>query len=104
MNEKTDLGTIGRGTLPLPAKATCTAAEAAAALGVSVRQIKYWIDDGKLLAINASREFNKSNTPPANRRNHWRVVVRRPADAGRGKGNAFLTLEELIGEITNINA
>lgn len=96
-----DLGAVGRGTLPLPAKGTCTAAEAAACLGVSVRQVKYWIEDGQLLALNASRQTNKDNTRGA-ARNHWRVVVRRPADAAPAGGNAFLTLEELVGGRTNL--
>ena len=41
--------------LSLPNKATCTVQEASVATGVSQSQIKYWVEDGTLLAINSAR-------------------------------------------------
>lgn len=98
-----DFAEIGRNTIQVPEKATCNPVEAAACTGVSERQIRNWVEDGTLLAINAARE------PIAEKRKRtlrerWRIVVRRPPDIPPKDGNTFLTLEELIGKISNINA
>lgn len=78
----------------LPDKATCTVPEAAAALGVSVRQVEYMVADGTLLATYASRQ-------DAQAKQHARPVVRsaRPYDTARTK---FLTLEELRLKRSNV--
>lgn len=78
----------------LPEKPTCTVPEAAAALGVSVRQVEYMVADGTLLATYASRQ-------DAQAKQHARPVVRsaRPYDAARTK---FLTLEELRLKRSNV--
>lgn len=78
----------------LPDKATCTAPEAAAFLGVSLRQVEYLVADGTLLAAYASRA-------DAAAKQHARPLVRsaRPYDAARSK---FLTLEELRLKRSNV--
>jgi hypothetical protein len=76
----------------VPAKRTCTPAEAAEALGCSVRLVNYWIADGTLLALDLSRRGPESDPG----RRHYRVVVRRAVGvpgAGRAK-----TLEEFVNE------
>lgn len=78
----------------LPKKTTCTVPEAAAFLGVSVRQVNYLIDDGTLLAAYASREDGAA-------KRHARPIVRcaRPFDPARKN---FLTLEELRVKRSNV--
>ena len=85
--------------LHLPQKPTCTPVEAANALGVSERQVRYWIADGTLLAININRD------PERKKKTHkildrWRVVVRR-AGYNAQKFQSFLTLEEYIKRASN---
>ena len=92
--------------IALPGKPTCTVAEAAACIGISARQIRYWVEEGTLLALNSARE------PVAKRRkggklDRWRIVVRRSAEgaaARTGAGGTFLSLEELVVRILNVNA
>ncbi len=75
-------------TFELPRKATCTPAEAAAAIGISERQIRNMIETGELLAISSNLN------PETTLRPQWRVVVRqaRPEPEGR----IGLTLEETV--------
>ncbi len=90
--------------LHLPNKPTCTAAEAAEATGISERQIRYWVEDGTLLAINAAR---CPIGPRAQRRSlndRWRIVVRRSPDLESPDARAFRSLEELITESSNMEA
>ena len=70
----------------LPKKTTCTPAEAARAIGISERQIRYLIEDGSLLAMSSNRDPDSAERP------QWRVIVRmeRKPPAGR----AGRTLEE----------
>ena len=86
--------------LALPRKATCSASEAAHALGVSSRQIRYWVEDGTLLAVDSSRNPTSANRP-AGRLRRWRVVVRRKDGSAIPEQNEFLTLAELLPRITN---
>lgn len=74
------------GLFQLPRKPTCTPAEAAKAMGISERQIRYLIEDGSLLAMSANRDPEGAERPA------WRVIVRmeRKAPAGR----AGRTLQE----------
>jgi len=99
-----DFAALGRETIGVPQKPTCNPGEAAACTGVSERQIRNWVEDGTLLAINAAREPIASGKRMRTLRERWRVVVRRPPDIPPKDGNTFLTLEELIGKISNINA
>lgn len=87
--------------LPLPNKPTCTPREAADCLGMSGRQIRYFVEDGTLLAINSSREPASGRNPEA-RRNFWRVVVRRGADLRGGEFDKFMTLEEFVQRRNNM--
>jgi hypothetical protein len=89
--------------LSLPNKATCTVQEASVATGVSQSQIKYWVEDGTLLAINSARHPVSGQHRRKNERNRWRIVVRR-AQYQAQEYKAFLTLEELIPRITNLNS
>lgn len=89
--------------LSLPKKPTCTAQEASAAMGVSENQIKNWVNDGTLLAINAARHPVSGQARRKNERNHWRIVVRRSQYQDQ-EYKAFLTLEEMIPRITNLNS
>ncbi len=85
--------------LSLPRKPTCTAGEAAACTGISVRQIRNYVDDGTLLAINAARTPVGVRPPsgrPANAYDRWRIVVRRGTEFAADGYNSFLTLEEFI--------
>ena len=63
----------------LPKKPTCTPAEAARAIGISERQVRYLIEDGSLLAMSSNRDPDSAERP------QWRVIVRmeRKAPAGR---------------------
>ena len=90
--------------LPLPAKPTCTPDEAARVTGfASVRQFRNWVEDGTLLAINSARHPVSGQKRRKNERNRWRIVVRR-AQYQAQEYKAFLTLEELIPRITNLNS
>lgn len=73
----------------VPHKSTCTPREAAAAIGVSERQIRNWIDTGELAAISSNKDLEAALRP------HWRVIVKleRPFAAYRTKG---LSLEEVV--------
>ncbi len=84
----------------LPDKPTCTPAEASRCLGVSVRQIRYWVQEGVLLAIDSSRN-PVSGTRQDNRKRFWRVVVHRADDSCTPEANEFLTLAEFILRNTN---
>lgn len=79
----------------LPPKATVTVPEAAAALGISVRQVEYLISDGTLLAVYANRQDEAA-------KQHARPIVRsnRAFDPNRKK---FLTLDEFRQLRSNIN-
>lgn len=86
--------------ITLPNKATCTVAEASQCTGISQRQIRYWIEDGTLLAVNSARE------PISKRRSftkydRWRIVVRRSPEMSGEEAKAFYTLAELLPRITN---
>jgi len=78
----------------LPSKPTMTPAEAAVCLGVSRRQVEYWMTEGTLLALYAGRDPNPE-------RRHARPVVRldRAFDPKRVK---FLTVEELRVRNSNV--
>jgi hypothetical protein len=89
--------------IALPKKPTCTAQEASAATGVSENQIKNWVEDGTLLAINSARHPVSGQKRRKNERNRWRIVVRRSQYLDQ-EFKAFLTLEELIPRITNLNS
>ena len=91
--------------LALPAKPTCTPSEAAAATGISERQIRYWVDDGTLLAVNAARcPVGAQHSGRRSQRDRWRIVVRR-ADGYEGDNmRAFLTLDELVVRASNMEA
>jgi hypothetical protein len=89
--------------LALPAKATVTPPEAAKALGISSRQVRYLVEDGTLLAINAGREV-ASGDDRERRRTPWRVVVRRVADLRGAEFDRFMTLEEFIQRRTNMES
>ena len=99
-----DFALIGRSTIVLPTKPTCTPKEAGICTGISERQIRYWVQDGTLLAINAAREPIAVGARKHTKIDRYRVVVRRPPDIAPTDGNSFLSLEELIGKISNINA
>lgn len=99
-----DFAAVGRSTLELPSKPTCTAKEAARCLTISERQIRYWVQDGTLLAINAAREPIAAGVRTSTERDRWRIVVRRPPHIPPKDKNQFLSLEELVGKISNINA
>lgn len=89
--------------LALPAKATVTPPEAAKALGISSRQVRYLVEDGTLLAINAGREV-ASGDDRERRRTPWRVVVRRVADLRGAEFDRFMTLEEFIQRRNNMES
>ena len=95
-----NLGPSGNAILALPAKPTCTPAEAAAAIGVSERQIKYWVEDGTLLAINSARDPVRKDKEKKSTYDRWRVVVHR-AGHEENKFAAFLTLAELVERASN---
>ena len=88
------------GILALPAKATCTIGEAARALGVSERQVRYWIEDGTLLAVNSSRDPLRHERGDGTL-NRWRPVVRRPAGEPAPADGKLLTLAELVERASN---
>lgn len=89
----------GQCIIPLPDKPTCTPVEAARCLGVTSRQIRHWVQEGVLLAIDSSRMpiTGKRETGKLRR---WRIVVHR-ADESITADNDFLTLAELLPRITN---
>ena len=101
---RTDCAAAAREALALPVKATCTVSEAAEAIGVSERQVRYWVADGTLLAINSAREPIAAEGRSTTERDRWRIVVRRPPDIPAKTGATFLTLEELVAKSLNINA
>jgi len=72
----------------LPKKPTCTPGEAAAAIGISERQIRNMIETGELLAISSNLVPEKALRP------QWRVVVRQVRPAPTVK--VGLTLEETV--------
>jgi hypothetical protein len=91
--------------LALPRKPTCTPPEAAAALGVSERQVRYWVDDGTLLAINSARCPIGPVRGRQSKLDRWRIVVRRVPGATDSEAmKAFLTLEELVLKASNKEA
>lgn len=99
-----DFSVVGRETIQLPDKPSCTVREAAACTGISERQIQNWVYDGTLLAINSAREPFSTAVRKKTKLDRWRVVVRRPPNIPPKSGNTFLSLEELAGKISNINA
>lgn len=93
------------GAIDLPKKPTCTAQEAAAATGFSVRQFRYWVDDGTLLAINGARKpVGKKVGRRTQQREAWRIVVRRGEEFKSDAFAAFLTLDEFIKSRMNVEA
>jgi hypothetical protein len=87
--------------LSLPRKPTCTVGEARACTGISIRQLRYYVEDGSLLAVNSARRPVGSKADagdaPANKLDRWRIVVRRGAEfADAGAYGKFQTLEEFI--------
>jgi hypothetical protein len=89
--------------LALPGKPTVTPPEAAKVLGISSRQVRYLVEDGTLLAINAGREV-ASGDDRERRRTPWRVVVRRATDQRGAEFDRFLTLEEFIRRRNNMES
>lgn len=90
--------------LALPNKPTCTAPEAAAATGFSERQIRYWVQDGTLLAINAARCPVGERAGRQSVNDRWRIVVRRVPGYDGENMRAFLTLDELLVKASNMEA
>jgi hypothetical protein len=84
--------------LVLPSKPTCTVGEAAAATGISKRQLRYYVEDGTLLAVNSARVpvGSKSDAHPTNKFDSWRIVVRRSPEFHSDGTNHFLTLAEFV--------
>ncbi len=89
--------------LGLPNKATCTASEAHRCTGYSVRQLRYFVADGSLLAINAARVPVGKRTGKGKGRNinSWRIVVRRSPEFLTDNCKMFQTLEEFLLSRTN---
>jgi hypothetical protein len=89
--------------LSLPCKPTCTAGEAARHTGFSVRQIRYFVCDGSLLAINAARVpvGKRAAKRRGGKLDRWRIVVRRGADFQADRFSTFQTLEEFISSRLN---
>jgi hypothetical protein len=94
---------IATDKIALPAKGTCTPQEAVASLcgAVSLRQLRYWIEDGTLLAINSAREPISGKKKRKGRRDNWRIVVRRSELFPKDK-YPVSTLEELVPSIANV--
>lgn len=90
--------------LQLPGKPTCTPGEASAATGISERQIRYWVEDGTLLAINAARCPIGAKAGRKSINDRWRIVVRRGPGFDAENMRAFLTLEELLHQGSNMGA
>ena len=92
--------------LALPRKPTCTPVEAARATGISERQIRYWVTDGTLLAVNSSRcpVGGQSACGRKSKLDRWRIVVRRVPGYEGEKMRAFLTLEELVRKASNMES
>jgi len=90
--------------IALPRKPTCTPPEAAAALGVSERQVRYWVDDGTLLAINSARCPVGPVSGRRSKNDRWRVVVKRVQGMETPEMRSFLTLEELVLKASNMEA
>lgn len=90
--------------LALPRKPTCTVVEAAAATGISERQIRYYVEDGTLLAINAARCPVGARAGKASMNDRWRIVVRRVPGYDAEGMRAFLTLDELLVKASNMEA
>lgn len=93
--------------LGLPNKATCTVGEAHQYTGISVRQLRYWVDDGTLLAVNAARVpvsqcgEERGGARRSGKLDRWRIVVRRTAVFEQADYRHFQTLEEFIRSRTN---
>ena len=84
---------------------TCTPEQAHRAIGVSVRQIKYWVEDGTLLAVNSARCPIHGRAKKKGKLDRWRVVVRRvPGLFDTPEMMAFPTLEELVAKASNARA
>ena len=71
----------------LPRKTTCTPAEAARAIGISERQVRYLIEDGSLLAMSSNRDPESAERP------QWRVIVRMERAAPVGRAGRTLAEE-----------
>jgi len=84
--------------LGLPKKATCTVGEAHEHTGISKRQLRYYVEDGTLLAVNAARVpvGSASGRRKGGERDRWRIVVRRSEPFQADGFKSFLTLEEFI--------
>lgn len=90
--------------LALPAKPTCTSVEAARATGISERQIRNWVMDGTLLAVNAARCPVGAANGRQSKIDRWRIVVRRAPGFDTEGMRAFLTLDELVRRASNMEA
>lgn len=92
--------------LGLPNKATCTVGEAHRHTGFSVRQLRYFVADGTLLAVNAARRPVGKSEGRGGARRHgkldsWRIVVRRTDAFMPDDYKHFQTLEEFLLSRTN---
>lgn len=93
--------------LGLPNKATCTVGEAHRHTGLSVRQLRYFVADGTLLAVNAARrpvgqhEAGRGGARRHGKLDRWRIVVRRTEAFLQDDYRHFQTLEEFILSRTN---
>jgi hypothetical protein len=90
--------------LELPRKPTCTSVEAARATGISERQIRNWVQDGTLLAVNAARCPVGAANGRESKIDRWRIVVRRAPGYDTERMRAFLTLDELVRRASNMEA
>jgi len=83
---------------------TCTPEQAHRATGVSVRQLKYWVEDGTLLAVNSAR-CPVCGPKRRGKLDRWRIVVRRvPGLFDTAEMLAYPTLEELVARASNARA
>lgn len=95
-------GGPARGTAAERLPNTCTPQQAHRATGVSVRQLKYWVEDGTLLAVNSARSPVCGEGKRRGKLDRWRIVVRRvPGLFDTDEMRAFPTLEELVAQATN---
>ena len=92
--------------LGLPGKATCTVGEAHRYTGISERQLRYFVADGTLLAINVARvpvarDAERGGARRRGKLDRWRIVVRRHGAFMEDGYRHFLTLEEFLASRAN---
>ncbi len=104
----TPAGGVQPPALGLPNKATCTVLEAHRHTGVSVRQLRYFVADGTLLAVNAARrpvgkggDERRGGARRHGKLDRWRIVVRRSPAFMVDDYKHFKTLEEFLLSRTN---